>query len=202
MGIMDWDEFNKKQTEAEKKHENYRIRGGKLRRSMSFFVDVFGSLEDYAFSVLESRLHDKVKYSGTCWSLTKSHDDEKNYNKARELVKKYEEFKKEFQEMFPTPKPECPFVRLENKIKKEYPLICVQKREADDPAGFKFLNIYTKDLEIAVEYKMGVDFAVAAFDKKSKPLEGLYDNPHRIYKEDRSAFDYIARLIQAGRPLI
>jgi hypothetical protein len=56
----------------------------------------FGSLEDLAFGILESILHDRSKYSYLCFVMTDEGEYAIGNGKANKLLKKLAEFKKEF----------------------------------------------------------------------------------------------------------
>ena len=56
-----------------------------------------------------------------------------------------------------------PVDELNRELKARFPEAEIDVRKADDPNGFQFLNLRLNDIEIAVEWKKDLGFALSAF---------------------------------------
>lgn len=96
-----------------------------------------------------------------------------------------------------------PVEEIRRELEAEFPEIEIVFRESDDPSGFRFLNIYSGELEITVEWKAKSGFGLSSFHSDASELDGAYDAPDEWYTKTESVTRRIESLLieeQATRP--
>lgn len=69
-------------------------------------------------------------------------------------------------------------------------------RQADDPKGFQFLDVFFHNGWVAVEWKEGFGFGLALCKKDDPPLEGLFGPPDEVIKDPNEAYNRVLDLLQ------
>lgn len=88
-----------------------------------------------------------------------------------------------------------PIEQLNDALRAEFPDVEIVVRKADDPLGMQFLNIYSDDLEIALEWKPDRGFGLSSYHSDSHDLDGAYDAPDEWYKSPNAVFHRIGSLL-------
>jgi hypothetical protein len=78
-----------------------------------------------------------------------------------------------------------PFSNIIINIKNQFPSVEVETRDADDPNGFRFLNVRCNDgFEVAIEWKHDRGFGLSSYDETSHELAGLFDSPDEWFPDE------------------
>jgi len=88
-----------------------------------------------------------------------------------------------------------PIDQIKDALAAEFPDVEIVVRKADDPKGMQFLNVFSDNLEIAVEWKPDRGFGLSAFRSDSHDLDGAYDAPDEWYKSPSAVFHRIGSLL-------
>ncbi|MEZ5944354.1 MAG: helix-turn-helix transcriptional regulator [Planctomycetaceae bacterium] len=88
-----------------------------------------------------------------------------------------------------------PLEQIKEALSSNFPDIEIVVRKADDPNGMQFLNVYSDNLEVSVEWKPDRGFGLSSFRSDAHDLDGAYDAPDEWYKSPNAVFHRISSLL-------
>lgn len=88
-----------------------------------------------------------------------------------------------------------PFDRLNRALRLQFPDAEITVRSADDPLGFRILNLSRQGIEVAIEWKHDEGFGISSYPTDSSGLDGLFAAPDEWYESEQAAFHRVASLV-------
>ena len=85
--------------------------------------------------------------------------------------------------------------KLKADIEKKFPEAEILTRKADDPKGFRFLNIYQDDIEIGIEWKPNVNFGLSQWIGQKNEISGMYHPPREWYKTHKAVYHRVCSIL-------
>lgn len=92
---------------------------------------------------------------------------------------------------------ESPLILLQDLVKSKFVESESEYRPMYSTDGFEFLNIYYKDIEIAIEWKSnGFGFGVSCYKEDTDELAGLYSSPDEHFEHLQSVQDRVVQIME------
>ena len=88
-----------------------------------------------------------------------------------------------------------PIDQINDALSADFPDAQIVVRKSDDADGMQFLNVYSDDLEVAVEWKPERGFGLSSFRSDSDDLDGAFDSPDEWYKSPDAVAHRISSLL-------